>query len=199
MVAEVKFNESDLVALMEELERTPPKTGKIVETPASKNGLNYYVDPDHFKKSIELTDANLDEAMKQQASLRSHYSFQAAQAAAQYARLKARFEVQEAALYAKHKKAILDRGEKTTEAQIDAAVKQDPEWLAAKDHLIEAEALAEINRGLVFALGDRKDMLIQLGSDRRSEAQGQVRILENENRTDKANSIAERIAMIPKA
>lgn len=193
MVAEVKFSEEELAAILADVEGEP---GEFVEQATHTIGLNFYVDPDAFKKTIALTDANLDEAMKQQAGLRAHYAYQASQAQAQHARLKARFEVQEAALYAKHKKAILDRGEKATEAQIDAAVKLDPEWLAGKDKLIEAEAIADINRGLVFALTDRKDMLVQLGSDRRAESQGQVRIVSDEYRAATAKGIQDRIAKI---
>lgn len=60
---------------------------------------------------------------------------------------------------------------------VENAVKTDPRWLAGKENVIEAETIAAVNKSLAISLADRRDMLIQLGADRRDEAKGQARLL----------------------
>lgn len=134
-----------------------------------KPTLNYYVDVEAFKRETAVSDTNLDECMIQQPGLRAYYGAQAAQAEAQHARLKARFDVLEAKLYDTHRKALAATGEKVTEKAVENAVKLDPQWLKAKNAVIEAETIANVNRSLVASLSDRVSMLMQLGADRREE------------------------------
>lgn len=122
----------------------------------------------------------MDKAMMEQAGLRAFYGAQAANAEAQASREKAKFEILEARLYELIRKQLASEGEKVTEKMIEAAVKKDPRWLAGKNRVIEAEAIAGINKSLAISLADRRDMLIQLGSDRREEFKGQLRIVANE-------------------
>lgn len=150
------------------------------EAPAEKAGakLNFYVDVNAFNRETKLTEATLDNAMMEQAGLRAYYGSQAAQAEAQHARLKVRFEVLEAKLYDEHRKALAASGEKVTEKMVENAVKLDGRWLKAKNTVIEAETIASINKSLVGSLADRRDMMIQLGADRREEFKGATRVLE---------------------
>ena len=71
------------------------------------------------------------------------------------------------------------------------AVKLDPRWIKGKNTVIEAETIASINKSLVISLADRRDMMIQLGADRREEFKGGVRILAEQNERD---SLAARAA-----
>ena len=140
-------------------------------------GLQYYVDVDQFRTDTRVSDVDLDRCMIEQSGLRAYYGAQAANAEAQYSRLKMKFEVIEAKLYNEHRTALASSGEKVTEKLIENAVKTDPRWFKAKNRVIEAETISDINRALVDSLRDRKDMLVQLGADRREEGKGQVRIL----------------------
>lgn len=144
-------------------------------------GLKYYIDVDQFQKDTRVSDIGLDQCMIEQNSLRAYYGTQAAYAEAQASRIKARFEVIEATLYDKHRKEAAASGEKTTVQMVESAVKMDPRWLSAKNTVIEAETLAAINKGLVESIKDRRDMIIQLGADRRDEGKGAVRILAEQN------------------
>lgn len=148
------------------------------------NGLQYFVDIKQFNAETKLTEATLDDAMMQQAGLRAFYGSQAAQAEAQHARLKVRFEVLEAKLYDEHRKTLAAAGEKVTEKMVENAVKLDPRWLKGKNTVIEAETIASINKSLVISLADRRDMMIQLGADRREEFKGGVRIMAEQNERD---------------
>lgn len=149
------------------------------KAPATK--LNFYVDVNEFNRDTKLTEATLDAAMMEQAALRAFYGTQAAQAEAQHARLKVRFDVLEAKLYDEHRKELAASGEKVTEKMVENAVKLDPRWIQGKNTVIEAETIASVNKSLVISLADRRDMMIQLGADRREEFKGGVRILADQN------------------
>jgi hypothetical protein len=159
---------------------TPVATDEPVHPnpePAKKQPkLQFYLDVDAFKNEIAVSENNLDNCMMQQAGLFAWHASEGARAEAQYARVKLRFDVVEARLYDRHRKAIAAAGEKATEKSIENAVRQDPEWLQAKNLVIEAEMLASINKGAVEALRHRKDMVVQMGADRREEYKGQTRI-----------------------
>ena len=140
-------------------------------------GLQFFIDVAQFRDETRVAEHNLDNAMMQQAGLRAYYSEQAARAEAQHSRLKARFKVLEAQLYDQHRKALIASGEKVTEKAVENAVLMDAKWIKNQNVVIEAETIASINRGLVDSLRDRKDMLVQLGADRREEGKGQLRVM----------------------
>jgi hypothetical protein len=153
--------------------------------------LQYFVDVNQFNRDTKLTEATLDQAMMEQAGLRAYYGSQAAQAEAQHARLKVRFDVLEAKLYDEHRKGLAAGGEKVTEKMVENAVKLDARWSKAKNAVIEAETIASVNKSLVISLADRRDMMIQLGADRREEFKGQLRITAAQ---DERESLAQRAA-----
>lgn len=162
------------------VERTEPKrpTETVTAGTAGPGNLQHYVDVDQFRADTRVTEANLDQCMIEQSGLRAYYGAIAARAEAQAARVKAKFEVVEATLYDHHRKALAATGEKVTEKMVENAVKLDPRWIKAKNTVIEAETIATINKSLVESLRDRKDMLVQLGADRREELKGSLRIME---------------------
>lgn len=168
-----------------EVSRDVPETSEK----ASGQKLSFYVDIQAFNRDTKLTEATLDNAMMEQSGLRAFYGSQAAQAEAQHARLKVRFEVLEAKLYDEHRKTLAAGTEKVTEKMVENAVKLDPRWLKGKNTVIEADTIASINKSLVISLSDRKDMMVQLGADRREEFKGGVRILAAQ---DERESLAER-------
>jgi hypothetical protein len=164
------------VADASELSEDVPKTA------AAK--LQYFVDVNQFNRDTKLTEATLDSAMMEQASLRAYYGTMAANAEAQHARLKVRFDVLEAKLYDEARKSLAAGGEKVTEKMVENAVKLDPRWLKAKNAVIEADTIANINKGLVASLGDRRDMMIQMGADRREGYKGAMRVMEAKNEAE---------------
>jgi hypothetical protein len=157
----------------------------IPATTKKKASLEYYVDAEAFREETRVTEINLDKCMIEQSGLRAYYGAMAARAEAQYDRLKIRFEVLEARLYNDVRKELATSGEKTTEKAIENAVKLDPRWLTGKNAVIEAGTIADINKQLVISLSDRRDMIIQLGADRRDEYKGAARVMmEQKERSD---------------
>jgi hypothetical protein len=166
----------------------------IAKAKKAAAALDYYIDVDSFKADMQVTENNLDDCMMQQASLRAFYGARAARAEAQASSIKTRFEVREAKIYDEHRKALVTSGEKVTEKAVENMVKIDPRWIAGKQLVIEAESIAAVAKSCVFALSDRRDMIIQLGADRRDESKGQARIMaaqaERENLANRAVNAA---------
>lgn len=156
------------------------------------NNLQHYIDVDQFRADTRVSEANLDQCMIEQSGLRAWYGAVAARAEAQAARVKAKFEVVEATLYDHHRKELAKSGEKTTEKMVENAVKLDSRWLKAKNMVIEAETIASINKGLVESIKDRRDMIIQLGADRRDEYKGAARVLAEQGQRDELRDRAMR-------
>jgi hypothetical protein len=167
-----------------------PKTSDT----AKVAGLKHYIDVPQFRDDTKVTEASLDSCMIEQNGLRAYYGAQAAMAEAQAARMKARFEVIEASMYEDKRKEFAASGEKTTVQMVDSAVKVDPRWLKAKNTVIEAEAIAAINKSMVESLKDRRDMIIQLGADRRDEYKGAARVLAENNEREELRERAARAA-----
>ena len=162
----------------------------------SAAGLRFGIDVEQFQRDTRVSEAQLDNCFMEQASLRAFYGTQAAQAEAQATRHKARFEVIEATLFDQHRKALAKSEEKVTEKMVENAVKLDPRWLRAKNVMIDAETIAAINKSLVDSLRDRKDMLVQLGADRREGMKGQLRMAADQNERE---SMASRAAAAAQA
>lgn len=162
---------------------TPPAAEPTPEhnPPPRRAQLEFFLDVEKFRDETAVSDTNLDSCMMQQAGLRAFYGAQAIYAEAQHDRVKARFKVLEAALYDEHRKAMLAAGDKVTEKAVENAVLADPRWLKGQNTVIEANTLAGVNRVAVDSLRDRKDMLVQLGADRREEGKGQLRVMEETN------------------
>lgn len=158
---------------------------------AKPKGLQFFIDPNEFKKETQVKDYNLDSCFMEQSSLRAHYGAMAARAEAQASTAKVKFEVLEARLYDHHRKILTDAGAKVTEKMVENAVKTDPRWMAGKENVIEAETIASVNKALAISLADRRDMLIQLGADRRDESKGQARLLAAQNERDNMTNRAE--------
>jgi len=152
--------------------------------------LQHYVDVNQFMRDTKVSEATLDSCMIEQNGLRAFYGAQAAQAEAQASRMKSKFEVIEAKLYDEHRKGLVASGEKVTEKMVENAVKVDSRWLRAKNLVIESESIAAINKSMVESLKDRRDMIIQLGADRRDEYKGQARVMAAQNERDSTAAAA---------
>ena len=155
---------------------------------STSSGLQFFIDPHKFRAETSVSETTLDKCMIEQNSLRSYYGALAARAEAQVARSKARFEIAEAMLDNHHRKALALIHDKVTEKMVDVAIKLDPRWFRAKNTLIEAQTIADINKSNVESLKDRVSMIMQLGADRRDEMRGQTRtMIANDERDDFRN------------
>lgn len=143
--------------------------------------LNHKPDILAFQQETVITESTLDKCMIEQSALSAYYSAQYAQAEAQSARLKTKFETLEAGLYDAYRKHLTAIGEKTTEKAVENAVRMDKQWVQAKMMLIEAQMYAETYKGFVSSLRDRCSILMQLGADRREQLKGSIRTMMKED------------------
>lgn len=181
----VELQQNDIPGFEPKPASTPERTEKAL---AALTKMKYAPDIEAFNREIAFSDATLDDAMMTQASLVAYQVERSARAAAQAASLKLKFDSIEAMLYEAYRKDFIAKGEKSTEKTIENAVRKDSRWRKAKEAVIEAEMYADIHKGFVFALKDRNDMLIQRGSYRRAEMQGQVRTMDTANESLKQSS-----------
>ncbi len=134
--------------------------------------LDFIIDAKEFANVVKLSEVGLSVAMMTQAGHKSYYGMMSAQAEQQHAKAKLQFEITEARLYEFHRSALVAKGEKATEKQVEAAVRMDAQYMIAKNRVIEAEGIANIAKSCVLALNDKRDMIIQIGADRREELKG---------------------------
>lgn len=139
--------------------------------------LKYEPNVSEFQMQTKITDANFEQCILDQASLMAYHSALYAQAEAQVARVKLKFETLEAGLYDAYRKRFADMGEKVTEKAIENAVRLDKKWAKAKLLLIEAQTYADIHKGFVNSLTDRRSMLMSRGASLRDEMKGQLRVM----------------------
>ena len=85
---------------------------------------------------------------------------------------KERLSEMEAQKYFEYKNSA----EKTTEAYLTQAIKNDEDVKRQKNLIIQAEYQASVYQSLVRSWEQKKDMLIQVGSNQRAEMAGQVQI-----------------------
>lgn len=168
------------------------KTTEPLVEAIKKIELKYDVTENEISADTQISPTKLDDCVCKQAGLRAYWGVRQANADAQLAFVKRKFDTIEAQLYAKYRKAQIEAGEKATEKSIENAVRQDNVWKAMKDVVIEANRIADLNRAAVNAINDRRDMLIQLGADRRDERKGTMRITGGEDTSAKGTLIANR-------
>lgn len=182
----------DMEKAMKEIEATTAPTPAPVPTATTEakpaSPIKAFIDAEQLARDVAIDDDHLDDAFSKQASLFVEYANKKAQARMQYEKMKAAFEILESRLYAKHRTKLAAEaaagadGEKKakapTEAQIDAAVKADPAWWAGKNRVIEAQGVYDLATNTASAFEQRRDMLIQKGSDRREERKGELRLTE---------------------
>lgn len=174
----------DMEAVMKSIESeqaTPVQPIGIPAPIASKpvaSTVKTFVSAAELQKDVAIDPDNLDKACVEHAGLFVHYASLRAQARGQYEKMKAAFEILESRLYAQIRVELAAEGKKVTEAQVDAAVKAHPKWWAGKNRLIETQGIYDLAQNAAAAFEQRRDMIIQIGSDRRIERQGELRIKE---------------------
>jgi hypothetical protein len=168
------------------LEQVAPNEKDPTRSPL---GLRYFVPAAQWQADTTVKETTLNENMTQQAGLRAFYGVQAAMAEEQHSKLKQRLELTEASLSDYYRRSFLTTGEKVTEKMIESAVRADDKYQKVKSLVIEAESIVNQNKAIVAAMGDRKDMLVQLGADRRNEMQGQLRVMEQQARENVVNDM----------
>ncbi len=182
--------------MSEELETLAAEVLSIEPTKSKKPALelNTFISTEQLQKDLAITPNNLTECYTNHAALYAWYSEQYRAAQFQADRL----DNQEKLVYAKiemdvRKNAVVE-GEKLTEASVKSRVLLDPRYQKIATLKLESEMIAGLTRDATEAFKQRRDMLIQLGSDAREEVRGGLRMREDslDERKRQAQEIIEK-------
>lgn len=135
-----------------------------------------YIDPDQMKEDVAVNPADLDSAFVEQASLFAYYGEQSARAMAQVDRFKNMLELMEAKVAAKMREQAAKSGEKITEKRLEQEIAQHDKIQAMKKLVAEAKEVDAVAKSTLEALKHRRDMLVQMGADRREDKKGDLRL-----------------------
>ena len=155
-------------------------------------GLEKKLDVEKFVRDTRISEVDLDKAFFEQSSLRAYYGALAAEYESFANRLETVVEAKEAVIARQIRAQALNENKKLSEKMVEELVRSDPKWIKMKNAVYEAQAQATIAKAFVQSLIDRRDMLIQLGADRRDESKGQLRMLEIQKDNAKLASIRQK-------
>ena len=190
-MSEVSISEEEL-ALLAEIEE-PVKAVSKSEAKEATTKPAFAVDPKQLAIDIAINQTDLDDGMISQAGLFARYAWTAAQAQAQYEKLKASFEILESKLDGEQREALAEAGGKVTEAMVRQAVVSDSRWGAAQSRLIDARTNSSFAKDVLESFKQKRDMLVQLAISDREEMKGTLRVMDTEERDEKRKKLAEKL------
>lgn len=143
--------------------------------------VNNLIDTEELKRDLHIEVADLNSDMQRHSAMYIHYACIAVRARAQADRWKTALEVLESQLDNHYRAVLKEENPKTTEPMIRAAVVNDPKWKAASNRLIEAQSQFRIAEAAERAFEHRKDMLGHIARNQLKEADGQLRVVQNQD------------------
>lgn len=147
------------------------------------------LDPAKLQADLSINENDLDTGMLRQSGLFAYYGALHAQAEQQLSRMEQLQEIIEARLDRKARDAAAASGTKITEAQVKAAIALEPKAIAIKTAVNKARMVTSLCKSAVDAFRNRRDMLIQLAFNSRSERKGELRLTEGQLEAQQARSM----------
>ena len=123
----------------------------------------------NLRDIVRIKEADLTEEFVKQPSLYAWFATLCEYASAEVETQKMNLSILHANLDAEKRTELASSGKKPTESMVSSAIIIDPKHQGAETALIEAKRQYGILKGIVKALEQRKDMLIQVGSTKRQE------------------------------
>lgn len=127
------------------------------------------IDKSALGHDLKITPHQITEDCARQPGLFAYYAEKAREANARLKHLKLQLDVYEAALDKQIRDNFLARGQKFTERQIEVQIKLNPEWQERKKATHAAESEVEQMDAIMTALRQKKDMLVVVAHNVRSE------------------------------
>jgi hypothetical protein len=131
---------------------------------------------DQLLKDVSVP-SDIDKGIIEQSSLFAYYAQQAYLSAVKADKMKIQLEAKEALKDKEIRDAAIESGSKITEKAIEGEISRDPTIMRLKLTYSEAKANANMMRDMLEAFKQRASMLMQLGSARREEMKGQMRVM----------------------
>lgn len=146
-----------------------------LEVVSKSEAVQTFIDPAQLKRDTAFSELTVGDAFMNQAALYVEYARLATKAKYQADRFESLAKIKEAEVYEKLRAKANKAGTKVTEAQLSKQALINPSVIAAKEKAIESQAIAELCKGALEALRQRRDMLIQTGADLREQRKGDVK------------------------
>lgn len=138
--------------------------------------------PSQLQEDLKISRADVDVSMRDQAGLYGHYAQISMRAGLSADRKKSELEILEAQVDEELRNKAADEGVKITEASLAKKILLDSRVQAKRYELNKAKAEAALAKEALEALKMRRDMLVQIGKDRREEMLGDVRVQAHDSR-----------------
>lgn len=134
----------------------------------------------YLPTSEEMIDARtvnpdqLEQLMPKQVSDFAVASYRLSLAHKQTQMIDLELETLQARLYRMYRNKLIEKGDKPTEKLIDSYIKANEQYIELSRKLFDAEAIEGINKGIVSALVQRKDIIVQMAVNRREEIKSRI-------------------------
>ena len=134
-------------------------------------------------KDTSINSHDIDDDMRRQSGLFSHYAAECAKAQLNMDNLKLKRDVTIAKIDHEIRDIAVEdggkyEGVKLTEKVVESAINRDIRWVTVQKQYNEAKSTFELFKGALEALKQKRDMLVQLGINAREEYKGEMRITE---------------------
>tara|TARA_R110000851_G_scaffold59347_8_gene137376 strand:- start:1738 stop:2241 length:504 start_codon:yes stop_codon:yes gene_type:complete len=143
---------------------------------------------------VSFTEAQLDDNMIQQPALVAHYGRLLAEAQYDADTNKQMMEIAESKAANKLREAANDEGRKITESLINSTLPTVKAVAVAREKFNRSKSDHEVMKTTFEAFRQKKDMMVQIGVNRRAEIEGKINGLIRADKQDEAAQAARREA-----
>lgn len=143
---------------------------------------------DEIAEDVGFDEAHLDDNMVQQPSLVAHYGRLLAESQYDMDTAKQKMEIAESKAAHALREEANDEGKKISEAQINSTLPTVPSVVKARMQYNRAKADHEGMKTTFEALRHKKDMMVQIGVNRRTEIEGKINGLIRTEKRDEADA-----------
>lgn len=143
---------------------------------------------EQISDDVSFTEASLDDDMVRQPALVAHYGILVSELQFNMDMKKQVLEVTSSKVAREMRDEAAENGNKITEASINSKLPTDPRVMKAQKALSRAKADYEAGKVTLEALRHKKDMMIQIGVNRRSELENKIRGLGQSEKQDRKDA-----------
>ena len=142
-----------------------------------------FVDSLQLREDLHFSETDIDGASIEQASMFAYYAELAMKAQIQADKFKNRVELLESHIAQELRDDAIETGKKVTEASIKQSISGDRRYIKAQLDSSKAKAQFDFTKNALEAFKQRKDMIIQIAVNRRTERESKVLIRETSTAT----------------
>ena len=121
------------------------------------------------KEYLELTDANMEEALQRHTSIYAFFGAVLAYAKRKMDSTEIKCEYAEAKVKEDRRGVLIQAGSKVTESSLNTYVKTDTTIRELQSQVLEAQHKYNLVKNIITSMDHQKDMLVQMSANKRAE------------------------------